>query len=211
MPYSAALFDLDGTLQDSEILWIRATQDFLNDNGVPYDLAATTALVYGRSSLDIYNDIAAMPQMAGRTVADLMVAIRLYFGRLAAADISYPSSVDLLKRMALDMPVAIVSGSPKDDVVAAARDLGVAPSVSLILGAEDVARGKPDPEGFLKAAAALGAAPERCIVFEDSSAGIAAAKAAGMTCVAIARDGRPRQDTSLADITVTDLSEFQYP
>ena len=48
MKFAAALFDLDGTLQDSEIHWILATQAFLNDNGLDFNLAATTALVYGR-------------------------------------------------------------------------------------------------------------------------------------------------------------------
>jgi beta-phosphoglucomutase-like phosphatase (HAD superfamily) len=212
MKFSAALFDLDGTLQDSEIHWIRATQAFLNDNGIAYNLSATTALVYGRSSTEIYNEIAAMPPFIGRSVLDLAECIRGYYARMTqVTDISYPSSVALLKRMAQDMPVAIVSGSPKRDVAAAARNLGVADDLSLVLGAEDVARGKPAPDGFLQAAAALGVEPAWCVVFEDSAAGVAAAKAAGMFCVAVSRPGRPPQDVGAADIVVGDLAEFHYP
>lgn len=212
MRFHAALFDLDGTLQDSEIHWIKATQDFLNDNGVPYSFEDATTLVYGRSSTDIYNEIAAMGPFVGKTVAELADCIRRYYGRiLLATDIAYPSSVALLRRMAEDMPTAIVSGSPKMDVEEAARKMGVAGSLSLILGAEDVERGKPEPDCFLMAARALGVEPSACVVFEDSSAGVKAAKAAGMFCVAVSRPGRPQQDVSMADVVVPDLAEFPYP
>lgn len=212
MKFSAALFDLDGTLQDSEIHWIKATQDFLNDNGIPYTLDDATALVYGRSSTDIYNEIKAMAPFRGQTVADLANCIRQYYGRIMlTTDIAYPTSVALLNRMSLDMPVAIVSGSPKLDVTEAARQLGVAGAVRLILGAEDVEHGKPDPECFLKAASLLGIPPSECVVFEDSNAGVLAAKAAGMFCVAVSRPDRPSQDVSSADAIVADLGEFEYP
>ena len=212
MKFAAALFDLDGTLQDSEIHWILATQAFLNDNGLDFNLAATTALVYGRSSTEIYLDIAAMEPFRGRTIIDLASCIRDYYERMTDdGDISFPSSVALLKRMAQDMPVAIVSGSPLRDVKLAAHDLGVDGDVSLILGAEDVERGKPAPDCFLKAASILGVDPAKCAVFEDSTAGVAAAKAAGMFCVALVHSDRPPQDVSPADVVVNDLSEFNYP
>lgn len=212
MNYSAALFDLDGTLQDSEIHWIKATQAFLNDNGIPFDLDEATHFVYGRSSTDIYNEIAAMGPFVGKTIAELADCIRGYYARMTkVTDIGYPSSVALLKRMAEDMPVAIVSGSPKHDVAEAARRLGVAASVTLTLGAEDVVRGKPNPDCFLKAASLLGVDPEGCVVFEDSAAGVLAAKRAGMVCIAISRPDRPAQDVSAADLVVADLAEFAYP
>ena len=212
MKFSAALFDLDGTLQDSEIHWIKATRDFLVDNGIPYSMDDATALVYGRSSTDIYNEIAAMGPLVGKTVSELADSIRQYYGRiLISTDIAYPSSVALLKRMADDMPVAIVSGSPRLDVKEAASKMGVAEKLSLVLGAEDVDRGKPAPDCFLKAAGILGVDPGACIVFEDSSAGVAAAKSAGMFCVAISRPDRPPQNVSAADVVVSDLAEFAYP
>ena len=212
MKFAAALFDLDGTLQDSEIHWIGATKDFLNDNGIPYSMDEATRLVYGRSSTDIYNELAEMPPLRGRTVAELAACIREYYNRIMlTTDISYPTSVGLLKRMAADMPVAIVSGSPRFDVEDAARKMGVYAHLALILGAEDVERGKPAPDCFLKAAREIGAPPGECVVFEDSEAGVRAAKSAGMFCVAVSRPDRPRQDVSPADIIVSDLGEFEYP
>lgn len=209
--FAAALFDLDGTLQDSEIHWIEATRDFLADNGISFTMDDATELVYGRSSTDIYNDIRAMEPFRGRTVEELAGCIREYYGRIMqTTEIAYPSSVALLKRLAREIPVAIVSGSPRLDVEQAAHELGVADDLSLVMGAEDVSHGKPNPECFLKAAAELGVPAERCIVFEDSAAGVQAAKRAKMFCVAISRPNRPKQDVSPADIIVQDLEEFEY-
>ncbi len=212
MPFDAALFDLDGTLQDSEIHWVYATRDFIRDNGVQITDEKATSLVYGRSATDIYADVASLPPFRGKTLDFIAARIRDYYvERMRTEDIAFPSSVALFRRLAADMPVAIVSGSPRDDVERAAAQLGLADGCSLVRGAEDCEKGKPDPEGFLKAAARLGVEPSRCVVFEDSRAGVLAAKAGGMYCVAVSRAGRPRQDVSAADVVVSDLGEFRYP
>lgn len=211
MSFSAALFDLDGTLQDSEVVWIEAIRLFLADHGIKIGADEATRLVYGRSASDIYSDVMAMPGMGGWTVPGIADAVREYYGsELEKTDIAFPTSVDLLKRLARTMPVAIVSGSPREDVASAARNLGVDDDLSLLLGAEDCSRGKPDPECFLKAASLLGVPPSECVVFEDSTAGVRAAKAAGMHCVALSREGSPKQDVSAADVVVADLADFHY-
>lgn len=210
--FSAALFDLDGTLQDSEIHWVYATRDYLRDNNVPTSDEDAIRLVYGRSATEIYAQIASYPPFAGRSLSSLHDDIRLYYKkRLESCDIFFHSSIDLLHRLSASMPTAIVSGSPRQDVEYAAQSMGVSRSLSLILGAEDVSHGKPSPEGYLKAASLLNIPPEKCIVFEDAHVGVCAAKDAGMYCVAIARKGRPLQDLSRADEIVSDLSEFIYP
>jgi beta-phosphoglucomutase-like phosphatase (HAD superfamily) len=104
--------------------------------------------------------------------------------------------------------VAIVSGSPRVDVQDGVELLGIAPLLRFFLGSEDYPRGKPDPAGFLLAAQRLGAAPADCLVFEDSAAGVRAARAAGMRCVALARPGAPAQDLSDADLVLNDLGGF---
>ena len=87
--------------------------------------------------------------------------------------------------------------------------MGVEDVVRLFLGTEDYAEGKPDPACFLLAARMLAVPPESCLVFEDSAAGVIAAKAATMTCVALQRPGRPAQDVSLADEVLSDLADFR--
>jgi len=86
--------------------------------------------------------------------------------------------------------------------------LGLRDAVSFSLGAEDYGPGKPDPSCFLMAAERLGVNPEQCVVFEDSAAGVLAAKSAGMSCVALVRPGLPEQDVTSADRVVEDLGDF---
>jgi beta-phosphoglucomutase-like phosphatase (HAD superfamily) len=118
------------------------------------------------------------------------------------------SSAELLKTLAHRYPVIIVSGSPRADVEEAVRLLDAAAHVRFVLGAEDYTPGKPSPAGFLLGARLLGVEPAACLVFEDSQAGVTAAKAAGMWCVALARDSAHPQDLSAADWVLSDLADF---
>lgn len=83
------------------------------------------------------------------------------------------------------LPMAIVSGSPRDSITRTLNALRVADAFETVVGAEDYKHGKPDPEPFLTAAARLGVRAEACLVFEDADAGIAAAEAAGMAWVRV--------------------------
>ncbi len=83
------------------------------------------------------------------------------------------------------IPLAIVSGSPRDNVERTLAALGLSDRFDVTVCAEDYTQGKPHPEPFLKAAALLNVAPEDCLVFEDAEAGIAAADAAGMQWVRV--------------------------
>ena len=114
----------------------------------------------------------------------------------------------LLKRLARDMPVCIVSGSPRTDVEMGIDLMDVHDDLKFIISSEDYSIGKPDPSCFLMAAAKLNVSPKECVVFEDSSAGIQAAKAAGMRAVALVRQGLPEQDVSTADQIIEDLAYF---
>jgi sugar-phosphatase len=87
------------------------------------------------------------------------------------------------------------------------RRLGVEALAPGFVGAEDVPRGKPAPDGFLLGAARLGVPPEGCVVLEDSSAGIAAALAAGMTVVGVEAGNFAGQDQGGADLVVASLAE----
>lgn len=123
-------------------------------------------------------------------------------------DVRIHSSIALLRRLAADYPVAIVSGSPRHDIRHALEQEGLADCVRFYLGAEDYPRGKPDPAPYTTAAERLGVHAADCLVFEDSSAGVCSAKAAGMTVVALQRDEAPDQDLSEADEVLTDLADF---
>ncbi len=79
----------------------------------------------------------------------------------------------------------------------------------VVVATEDTPRGKPDPAPYLLAAERLGVAPEACVAFEDSRAGVLSAKAAGMRVVALQRPGAPKQDLSDADEVLMELGDFR--
>jgi beta-phosphoglucomutase len=80
---------------------------------------------------------------------------------------------------------AIGSSAPRTNLELILRLTGIAPFFAAVVGSEDTQRGKPDPQVFLLAAERLGVAPSRCVVFEDAVAGVQAARAGGMKCVAV--------------------------
>ena len=204
----AALFDLDGTLQDSEVVWVQATRDFVRDNGYPMTDGEAMDIVYGRSWTNICQNIVRLvPSLASRPPFKMADDVREYYLRLTAgADISIPGSVALFRRLSETMKVAIVSGSPRLDIANAVQSLGLADCISFFVGAEEYGDGKPNPACFLLGAERAGVHPSECVVFEDSTAGVVAAKRAGMRAVALRIPGRPEQDLSAADEVLEDLS-----
>jgi HAD superfamily hydrolase (TIGR01509 family) len=205
----AIFFDLDGTLLDSEVLYVDAVQLALARDGWWLSPSACQELVYGRGWADIYKDVRRMFPRAYEHREDMEQTVRQAFLELQQSrDITIGSSVALLRTLAENYPVAVVSGSPREDVARGVEELGIGPLLQFFLGSEDYYPGKPDPICYLTAAARMGVLPETCLVFEDSSAGVTAAKAAAMLCVGLQRAERPQQDLHLADAVYGDLSEF---
>ena len=212
MKARAFLFDLDGTLIDSETLWARALLDYLKDLGCVIAWPEMLKIVFGRSWIDIYHDIIRrFPALAKKDVEQMGVELRSYYLRLRVdgKSIQIPGSVALLRRLAAAYPTIVVSGSPRKDVEIAVRDMEAGSLVRFVLGAEDYPYGKPSPSGFLEGARRLGIPPADCVVFEDSTAGVKAAKAAGMYCVALSRPSENPQDVSAADLVLPDLGRFE--
>ena len=119
-----------------------------------------------------------------------------------------PGAVSFLKKVSRIAPCVIVSGSPHDDVVKAAGLCGVENLVRFVLGAEDYGRGKPAPDGYLKAASQLEVDASECVVVEDSTAGVQAGRAAGMRVIGVDRNQRAPQDFAGCEWLVHDLSEL---
>ena len=208
---AAFLFDLDGTLIDSEMLWARAIVSFLGDHGVTVSVEHVAALVFGHSWHDI--DAALhreFPQLGASTLEEDAARLRAHYARVAGDPqaIVIPSSVAFLKRVARQAPTVIVSGSPHADVVQAAELCGIAGQLRFVLGAEEYGRGKPAPDGFLKAAEMLDVDASECIVVEDSTAGVRAGRAAGMHVLGLDRNRVVQQDFTGCDWLVHDLSEI---
>jgi HAD superfamily hydrolase (TIGR01509 family) len=205
----AYCFDLDGTLIDSEVIWVSAIRDYLVERIGDYTEAAAFDLVYGHSWADIHQTIVRQYPSLAMPIHAMEAAIAPYYKRIEQTrDVRIHSSIQLLERLALTHPVCIVSGSSTRTVQAAVSMLGIDKHLQFILGADDYAPGKPDPICYRIAAMKFGVPASACVVFEDSQAGVRSAKAAGMRCVAIARPGRPAQDLTMADMILEDLGHF---
>lgn len=190
MKPAAFLFDLDGTLVDTETVWARAMVDFVVAHGGRTSVGSILEMVVGRNWLDIDRTLhERFPMLGDSTPMQDAIELRKYYERHATEPqtMRIESSIAFFKKVAALAPCAIVSGSPHEDVAAAAALCGIADHVKLILGAGDYESGKPSPSGYLKAAELLGVAPADCVVVEDSTVGVASGVAAGMKVVALDR------------------------
>lgn len=210
MPIAAYLFDMDGTFLDSERVWARAMVRLVQSHGGVCTEEQMLHIVLGRSWRDVHLAMVALaPPLGSLGIERCAELAREQFHLLATGgDLLIPDSAEVLRRLAKIRPTAIVSGSPRDDVLEGARLAGVASDIRLCLGAEDYERGKPAPDGYLLAAQKLGVPPEQCVVFEDSEAGVASAKAAGMFCVALRHAEVPEARVAQADWIVSSLKEY---
>jgi HAD superfamily hydrolase (TIGR01509 family) len=187
--YAAYLFDLDGTVSDSMPLhfrsWLQAVEEF--GGSFPRELF----MAWG--GIPLPRTVQMLNEHMGTSLPVLPVVERkeqLFLERLTELQ-PVASVVAEMDRVRGRIPMAIVSGSPRNSIVRTLAHLGLADRFETIVGAEDYTSGKPDPEPFLKAAARLHVEAPQCLVFEDAEAGIASAKAAGMDWVRIVTDPTP--------------------
>ncbi len=167
--------------------------------------------VIGRNWLDINRSLhERFPEMGDTTPMEDAVELRAFYEAYASDPqaMRIEGTIDFLKKAVRLAPCAIVSGSPHDDVVAAAKLCGVDGDISLVLGAGEYEAGKPSPSGFLRAAELLGVDPADCVVIEDSEVGVAAGVAAGMKVIALDRARLVRQRFTGETWRVSDMSEF---
>lgn len=184
----AVIFDLDGTLVDSEPAYFEAGRRLMASHGVTYDWA-THARFIGVSTRETLATLRRdHPDQLGGTDLDTLLAAKnaLYIDLVPGHTKPFPRMVefvDLLRDAGVPLCVASGSSRPAIDAALAAADL--ADRFAFTLSADEVAHGKPAPEIFLAAAERLGAPPAACTVVEDAVPGIEAARRAGCRCVAV--------------------------
>lgn len=205
----AFIFDLDGTLINSERIWCKAIEQFVARRGLPVTEEYACGLVFGRSWGDIVARLRAdYPSIREDIGAIERESLGYYEALRGTTDIRIPGSIRLLEKLGRRHPVAIVSGSTRRQIDDAIRMMGVGDRLQFFLGSEDYPRGKPDPACFLMAARRFGIEPGDCLVFEDSTAGVRAAAAAGMRCIALRLNDHSSQDLTGADEVLADLADF---
>ena len=198
MAAHALMFDFNGTLSDDEPLLFAILSELFAEQGRPL----TEEVYYDRLAGLSDPEIVRMWLGEDHPAVDDVLAERISRYRALVADGSTiaPGARQAVLHAAGHVPVAVVSGAHRDEVVPALQAAGLADAVTVVVTSEDVERGKPDPEGYLRALEQLGGGIQAAdvTVFEDTEAGVAAAKAAGMHCVAIPGTHTPER-LALAD------------
>ncbi|NDU72458.1 HAD-IA family hydrolase [Actinomadura sp. DSM 109109] len=201
----AAVFDLDGTLIDTEprnrVMWSR----LFDAHSVPYDEALIGSFA-GRRGIEVLADHAH--KFPGHTVEELFEQAISYESLPGMPDAApVPGAVGLVRSLAdAGVPLAVVTSGQRPYAERLLELLGIRDLLDLVVTAGDVVTGKPHPEGYLAAARDLDVPAAEAVGFEDAPAGVAAVKAAGMTCVGIVTT-QPAGALAEADHVVADFME----
>ncbi|HEY8105204.1 MAG TPA: HAD-IA family hydrolase [Gemmatimonadales bacterium] len=178
---AAVLFDLDGVLVDSTAYIERQWSDWAASKGL--DPEPFLRVCHGRRAVETIR--LAAPQL------DAEAEVARFRDQPVdnVAFVPLPGATDLLGNLA-GAPWAIVTSGARRFALARLAAAGL-PAPPILVSAEDVRRGKPSPEGYLRAAELLGVPPDDCLVFEDAPPGVAAARAAGTRVIGVATTHPP--------------------
>ena len=193
----AVIFDFNGVLVDDESVHCDLFREVLAAEGVAMDERLYREKYLGFDDRECFETaMADAGRSADRAQVDAMIARKAvrYFEVAEAGLRFFPKAAESLAGLAVRWPLAINSGALRPEIEFALRKLGVRDRIRAIVSAEDASRGKPDPMGYLLALDALRKEPgmgdlagRDCLVVEDSLAGIASAKGAGMLALGIAQ------------------------
>jgi len=213
------LFDFNGVIADDEPVHQMLLQRVLAGEGITVTDAEYHETYLGYDDWGCFTEAFRRARRAidPAGVADLVrKKSALYDAHIAEHLVLFPGAVASVEAMAARYPLGIVSGALRAEIDRICEVAGIAGRFGLVVAAEDTARCKPHPEGYLKALALrnLQLAPEgvsigpgACVVIEDSVAGVQAAKAAGMRCVAVTHSYRP-EELKAADRVIEGMDRF---
>lgn len=198
----AVLWDLDGTLVDSGDYHWRAWRETMRDEG--YELSYEQFLEsFGQRNDRILSTWLGSDVDAAR-IRRIGEAKEAMYRALAREEglVVLPGAREWVTRLhEQGWRQAIASSAPRANVEVMIEVVGIRHVIDAFVSAEDVTRGKPDPEVFLAAAASIGVPPARCVVVEDAAAGIEAAKHAGMRSIGVSRTAVLAGDLAVASLT----------
>ncbi|WP_327282140.1 MULTISPECIES: HAD-IA family hydrolase [unclassified Streptomyces] len=182
----SVIFDLDGTLVDSEPNYYESGRRTLARHGIPDFTWEQHARFIGISTLEtleVLKDRYGIPEPVEELLSEQNAA---YLELARTGTEAFPEMRRFVERLHTErVPMAVASGSSREAIDAVLAGTGLDALLTTAVSAEEVPHGKPAPDVFLEAARRLGAAPADCVVVEDAAPGAQAAHAAGMACMAI--------------------------
>ena len=196
-PARALVFDFNGTLSHDEPVLFAIYAELFAEHGRPLTEAEYYGTLAGNTEEAIIGSWLGVEGDQLRAIVD--ERITRYVRRADGSTI--PDALrEAVRHAASRVPVAVVSGAYRREIEPVLTGAGIDDVITAVVAAEDVTCGKPDPEGYLRALEALGdgLAPPEVVAFEDTEAGVASARGAGMRCVAV-RGTLPDERLSEAD------------
>jgi mannitol-1-/sugar-/sorbitol-6-/2-deoxyglucose-6-phosphatase len=207
--FAASVFDMDGLLIDSEVLWHEAEIEILGGLGVPLDptgCRTTKGMFVGEVTAHWHSHYpweGPAPEQVAVEIVDRVIEL------VYAKGVLKPGAVHAIELCAdRGWALAVASSSQYRLIHAALDHFDLLDRFELVHSAEDEEFGKPHPAVFVTAARRLRVPPKRCVVWEDAPAGVLAAKAATMACIAVPEEGEGGHPAfGLADLVVGSLAE----
>ncbi|MEA4944740.1 MAG: HAD family phosphatase [Propionicimonas sp.] len=206
----AIVFDMDGTLTDTEAIWDTVRRGLAASEGLPWPDGATQAMM-GMSTQEWS---AHLVEAVGLTGTPEQAAQRTIDGMLQAYHQGIqllPGAVDAIRRLGAHWPLGLASSSPRVLIEAGVEAMGVTGAFAVTLSTEELdGAGKPAPDVYLEAARRLGVEPRLAVAIEDAPNGIKSAHAAGLSVIAVPPHFHPpsAEVLALADVVVDTLDDI---
>ncbi len=206
-PILAVAFDLDGLIFDTEALFFRVAGEMMAARGKDFT-PAMMAVMIGRQAAVAYPALKALAGLEDSAEELLAEARHRFFAEMDSAVHPTPGLFALLSHLGeRGLPLAVATSSRRTYAERLLRNHNLWDRFTFLLGAEDIARSKPDPEIYLTAASRFGVDPGSVLVLEDSPAGVAAGVAAGAQVVAIPHEHSPADRLEGAHLIASRLDD----
>lgn len=211
----ALFFDLDGTLAETDSVHFPAWADILKPHGYEVDWAFFQENISGRLNPEVLAQFA--PHLAPEEIEAVAEAKEAHFRERAGALEPLPGLVDFIEKgHERGLPTVLVTNAPRANALAVLGALNLHEFFEVLILAEDVGAGKPDPAPYKAALSTLGIRPEEAVTFEDSPSGIRSSVAAGIPTVGIASTQSPETLAAFGarlvahDFTDPELARFVW-
>ena len=205
----AAIFDMDGLMYDTEPLWYKAWTPALARFGLTFD---DSVAVECRGTSGVYRDAVIARHYPGQDAHGIGTALDEEAAQIIARELTKKPGLDELLAWlsAQGVPCVVASSSSHEMIRGNLERTGVAGYFATEVSGQDVQKGKPEPDIFLAAAAAVGADPTRSMVLEDSFAGVRAGRAGGFVTVVVPDLTQPTDEIAgLCDAVCTSLLDVR--